>query len=84
MAYRQQNKLYVPEDLSSLPNIKSRAVLDGFFEVNNDVTVATPLYWTGEKIILLRGSWFYEAGYIPLPVLQADEIEEKYLEVLCH
>ena len=37
------------------------------------------IYWPGEAFDIMRGTWFYQASWQPLPCEQADRIEQEHL-----
>jgi hypothetical protein len=37
------------------------------------------IYWPGEAFDIMRGTWFYDANWQPLPCEQADRVEQEHL-----
>ena len=46
------------------------------------------IYWPGEAFDIMRGTWFCDANWQPLPCEQADRIEQEHLvsfsQILCY
>lgn len=54
-------------------------VRGGLYEVDVPQRTCRPVYWTGEKCKIMRGTWFYDHTWQPVEDGYATQIETEYL-----
>lgn len=58
-------------------------VREGLYEVDLDSWTCFSTYWPGDTCVITRGTWFYDGTWDPLPVEQAEKLEEAHMSKFC-
>lgn len=58
-------------------------VREGLYEVDIGSWTCFSTYWPGDTCLITRGTWFYDGTWDPLPVEQAEKLEEAHMLKFC-
>lgn len=75
------NSSYPPGHHADINNII--VVREGLYEVDLGSWTCYATYWPGDTCLITRGTWFYDGTWDPLPVEQAEKLEEAHMLKFC-
>ncbi|KAG7204893.1 hypothetical protein KM043_005291 [Ampulex compressa] len=66
---------------NNLPVAEKVVVRGGMYDVELDNMKCVPIYWPGEKLEIMRGTWYYDGSWIPLELEHSKVIEKVHLSL---
>ena len=58
-------------------------VREGLYEVDLGSWTCFSTYWPGDTCLITRGTWFFDGTWDPLPIEQAEKLEEAHMSKFC-
>ncbi|MFH4979635.1 hypothetical protein AB6A40_006344 [Gnathostoma spinigerum] len=86
--WRERNGIPIDDStrrrLESIAHSNVVVVLDGLYELTDDATAVTAVYWKDDRLEIRRGSWFLLESNQPIDPEMADAIEAHHLRYFRH